>query len=164
MRYFAGTLGALMLFSGSLMAETRVAFVEVPRILERSTQVKAVQEKIRKEFASRDDDLVAQQKQIKKLRDQLANDGSIMSEAEARRLERDILARQRKLKTSQSEFQEDLTLRQNEELGKLRKVIAEVIAEVAKSEKLDLVLEGGVVWASDNVNITDKVIERLNKR
>jgi outer membrane protein len=78
-------------------------------------------------------------------------------------LERDIIARRRKLKNEQTAFQEDLALRQNEELGKLRKVIAEVIIEVARQDKLDLVLESGVVWASDRVNITDRVLQRLQK-
>ena len=86
-----------------------------------------------------------------------------MSAEEAKKLERDIIARRRKLKSDQTAFQEDLSLRQNEELGKLRKVIAEVIISVAQQEKIDLVLESGVVWASDRINLTDKVLERLRK-
>ena len=84
-----------------------------------------------------------------------------LSEAERSRLERDILSRRRKLKSSQAEFQEDLTLRQNEELGKLRKQVAEVIIGVAKKNGYDLVLESGVIWADNKINITDKVIKAL---
>jgi len=124
-------------------------------------QVEAVRAKLKKEFARRDDELVAQQKQVKKLEEKLQRDGAIMSEAEAKRLERDIVSRTRKLKSSQTEFQEDLSLRQNEELGKLRKVISEVIVSVAKAEKFDMVLEAGVVYVSDRANITDKVLARL---
>ena len=87
-----------------------------------------------------------------------------MSEAERKRLERDIIARTRKLKNAQSEFQEDLALRQNEELGKLRKLIAEVIVKVAKKGGYDLVLESGVVWANDKVNITPRVLKELKRR
>ena len=42
-----------------------------------------------------------------------------------------------------------------------RKVIEEVIIEIARQENVDLVLESGVVWSSDRVNITDKVLKRL---
>lgn len=157
---FALTLGQ----AGIASAEYKIAFVEVPRLLRDAPQVEAVRDKLKKEFSRRNDELVAQQDQMTKLEEKLQRDSSIMSDAEAKRLERDIISRQRKLKSSQNEFQEDLALRQNEELGKLRKVIGEVIVQVAKEDTVDLVLESGVVYASDRANITDKVLERLRKQ
>jgi len=145
---------AFLLVSGSAMAATKVGYVEVAKVLQASPQVKAIKERIRKEFAKRDDQLVAEQKKLKKLKEKLTRDAAIMSEAETKRLERDIIARTRKLKNAQSEFQEDLALRQNEELGKLRKVISEVVIKVAKRGGYDMILESGVVWAADKVNIT----------
>ncbi len=152
-----------VLGSAAASAEVKIAFVEVARLLQDAPQVQQVRDRIKSEFARRDDELVAQQKQLKQLEDKLGRDGAIMSDAEMKRLERDIIARRRKLKNEQTAFQEDLALRQNEELGKLRKVIAEVIIEVAREEKFDLVFESGVVWASDRVNITDRVLQRLKK-
>ncbi len=158
-------LAVLMAFVSSsvLAAGTKIAYVEVGRVLQDSPQVKSVKEKIRREFAKRDDQLVAEQKKLKKLKEKLNRDGAIMSESEKKRLERDIITRARKLKNSQSEFQEDLALRQNEELSKLRKIIAEKIVKVAKKGGYDLVLESGVVWASSKVNITDKVLKELKR-
>ena len=158
----------LMLFSflatGPVLAASKVGYVEVSKVLQASPQVKAIKERIRKEFARRDDQLVAEQKKLKKLKEKLQRDAAIMSEAEVKRLERDIIARTRKLKNAQSEFQEDLALRQNEELAKLRKMIAEVVIKVAKRGGYDMILESGVVWASDKVNITNQVIKELKKR
>ncbi|WP_456407873.1 OmpH family outer membrane protein [Thiolapillus sp.] len=154
---------SLVTMSGAALAASKIAYVEVGKVLQDSPQVKAVKEKIRKEFSKRDDQLVAEQKKLKKLKEKLKRDGSIMSEAEVKRLERDIIARTRKLKNAQSEFQEDLALRQNEELAKLRKAIAEVIVKVAKKGGYDLVLESGVVWANDKVNITKQVLKELKK-
>ncbi len=153
-----------LLASGSAMAATKVGYVEVAKVLQASPQVKAIKERIRREFAKRDDQLVAEQKKLKKLKEKLARDAAIMSEAESKRLERDIIARTRKLKNAQSEFQEDLALRQNEELVKLRKVISEVVIKVAKRGGYDMILESGVVWAADKVNITNQVIKELKKR
>lgn len=160
--------GMLVLFlvtmSGAAFAASKIAYVEVGKVLQESPQVKAVKEKIRKEFSKRDDQLVSEQKKLRKLKEKLQRDASIMSEAEGKRLERDIIARTRKLKNAQSEFQEDLALRQNEELGKLRKVIAEVIVKVAKKGGYDLVLESGVIWANDKINITKQVLKELKKK
>lgn len=151
-------------FSGSALAATKVGYVEVAKVLQASPQVKSIKERIRKEFAKRDDQLVAEQKKLKKLKEKLQRDAAIMSEAEAKRLERDIIARTRKLKNAQSEFQEDLALRQNEELARLRKVISEVVIKVAKRGGYDMILESGVVWAADKVNITSQVIKELKNR
>lgn len=157
-------LALLALLASSLVsAETRIAFVEVARLLKDAPQVQQVRQKLKSEFSRRDNELVAQQKQLKKLEENLARDGSIMSESELKKLERDIIARRRKLKSEETAFQEDLALRQNEELGKLRKVIAEVIIDVAQKDNIDLVLESGVIWASDRINITDSVLGRLSR-
>lgn len=142
----------------------RIAFVEVPRLLQDAPQVAAVREGLKKEFARRDKDLVALQAEIKKIEEKLQRDGAILSDGETQRLERDLVGKQRKLKTAQNEFQEELSLRQNEELNKLRRQIAEVIIEVSKEDSLDLVLETGVVFASDRANITEKVLERLKAK
>ena len=154
-------LAFLLVGMNTAFATTKVAYVETGRVLQKSPQVKAVKDKIKKEFARRDDGLVAEQKQLVKLQEKLLKDGSGMKEAERSRLERDVLSRRRKLKSSQAEFQEDLTLRQNEELGKLRKQIAEIIINVAKKNGYDIVLESGVIWADKKINITDKVIKAL---
>ena len=45
----------------------------------------------------------------------------------------------------------------------LRRILSEVIAEVATAERLDIVLESGVTWASERANITDKVLARLRE-
>jgi len=154
-------LAFLLVGMNTAFATTKVAYVETGRVLQKSPQVKAVKDRIKKEFSRRDDKLVAEQKQLVKLQEKLLKDGSGMKEAERSRLERDVLSRRRKLKSSQAEFQEDLTLRQNEELGKLRKQIAEIIINVAKKNGYDIVLESGVIWADKKINITDKVIKAL---
>jgi outer membrane protein len=170
MRFLHGLAAAAvaLVFSGPLAGAAaegyRMAFVEVPRLLQEAPQVAAVRENLKKEFARRDKDLVALQGEIKKIEEKLQRDGAILSDTETQRLERDLVGKQRKLKTAQNEFQEELSLRQNEELNKLRRQIAEVIIEVAKQESLDLVLETGVVFASERANITEQVLERLKAK
>jgi len=154
---------SMVIFSSPQAAEYKIGFVEVARLLSQSPQIEAVREKLKAEFSRRDKELLEQGKQIKTLSEQYKRDSAVMSESEAQRLEKDILSRRRKLKNAQTGFQEDLSLRQNEELQKIRKQIAEVIQSIAKQDKFDLVLESGVVYASERANITDRVLGRLQK-
>ena len=153
-----------MLHAGAAVAEYKIAFVEAGRLVRESPQGKQVDAKLKKEFSARDDDLVSQRDQIAKLQEKLQRDGAIMSDDQLKRLQHDILSRQRKLRTESDDFKQDLTLRRNELLGNMQKVIGKVIVQMAKEEKFDLVLEGGVVYASDRANITDKVLQRLRNQ
>lgn len=144
--------------------DTRIAAVKAARLLEESPQAEAVTQRLKREFSRREQELVAQNDQLKKLSEKRQRDGQIMSDNELKNLERDIISRQRKLKNAREEFQQDLAIRRNEELQKLNKVITEVIIQVAKESGIDMVLEvevGGVVYADKSMDLTDKVLDRL---
>ncbi|MEW8193112.1 MAG: OmpH family outer membrane protein, partial [Candidatus Thiodiazotropha sp.] len=156
------TLGLFV--TGSVVAEEyRIGFVNATKVFEESPQYKEARERLQTEFSRREKDLLASQKQLKQLEEKLQRDGSVMSESEVKRLERDILSRSRKLKNAQTEFREDLNLRQNEEFKKLRQQVREVIREVGKSEKIDLIVSDGVVYFSKKIDISDKVLEKLRQ-
>ncbi|MEW6352936.1 MAG: OmpH family outer membrane protein [Pseudomonadota bacterium] len=147
-------------FSASA-AEMKLGFVNAAKILEEAPQAEAARSKLEKEFAPRDKALVATQKEIKSLEDKLAKDGAIQSESERRKAERDVLTQKRDLKRAQDEFREDFNIRRNEEFGKLQKLVYEAIVALAKQENYDLIVGDGAIYASDRVDITDKVLERL---
>lgn len=142
----------------------KVGYVDATKVFEESPQYEAAREALKAEFTRRENEILAKQKQLKKLEDELARDSAIMKESEAQRLERDILSRRRKLKALQDEFREDLTLRQNEEFNKLRRQVSEVVQEVGKSEDIDLILSDGVAYHSKRIDISDKVLDRLRAK
>jgi outer membrane protein len=89
----------------------------------------------------------------------------VMSETQRRNLERDVVAQRRELQRSTEEFREDVNLRRNEELGKFQRQIVEIINNLAKEEGFDLIVnDGAVVYASKQVDITDKVLSRLTSK
>jgi len=150
--------------SGFLFAaEVSVAVVNVVRLQTEAPQVAEVRERIKAEFLVREAKTSAQQEQINQLEQKLLRDRADMSDAESKSLQRDIRSRTLRLENAKEELESDRRLRLSEEMDHLRRVLSEVIAEVAKAEKLDIVLESGVTWASDRANITDKVLERMRE-
>ncbi len=155
----------LVLFVGNaIAADVRVAFVNTSQILEQIPQGEASREELQSEFSPRDDSLIASQKKLKSLEDKLARDGAVMTEDARRELERDVLGQQRELARARDEFAEDLNIRRNEEFAKLQRLVVDTIVRIAKEDSYDLVLEAGVVYASDKVDITDKLISRLKQQ
>lgn len=155
----------LSLSANTVFAQNvKIGAVNAVRILENSPQAEAAREKIQREFAPRDRQLIEEQKKLKALEDKLSKDGAIMSEAERSRLEREIVQLKRDMKRSQDEFRDDLNFRRNEEFGEIQKSILEAIQQVAKDEGYDIVLGEGVVYASKKVDISDQVIEYLKNK
>ncbi len=154
-------LGLLMI-SGICLAELKIGFVNVPKVMEKAPQAEKAKKRLEKEFSPRDKQLVAQQKEIKKLEEKLARDASVMGESERRKLERKIVSKKREAARSQQEFSEDFNLRRNEELGKLQRRIYEAVKALAKEGNYDLLLTDGVIHASDKVDVTAEVQKKLS--
>ena len=59
------------------------------------------------------------------------------------------------------EFQEDLSVRKNEELARVLEQANRVVQQVAEKEKYDIILQEAV-YVNPKHDITDKVIKALN--
>ncbi len=154
----------LLMGTMALAKEIKIGFVNVAQVLQESPQAEAAKKRLEQEFAPRDKRLVTQQQELEKLQEKLNRDAAVMSESERAKLEREILSKQRDLKRAQDEFREDFNIRRNEELGKLQRQIFEAIKALAQEEKYDLLLTDGVVYASEQVDVTEKVKRRLQEK
>ena len=142
-------------------AEVKVGFVNVAKVLELAPQAEAARNRIEKEFAPKDRELLQQQKDVRSLEDRLVKNAAVLSEAERQRNESEIRATKRELRRRQDEFREDLNLRRSQELSKLQQKVTEVIKALAEAEKYDLIVSDGVIFAGQRVDITDQILERL---
>ncbi|RLK50717.1 periplasmic chaperone for outer membrane proteins Skp [Alkalispirillum mobile] len=160
-----GLLGLILLtLAWPALADLRIGFVNPARVTAEAPQADAARALLEDEFSGRDQELAQLQQEVSELEQQLTRETAAMSETELRRTERELASRQREIRRSQEEFREDFNMRRNEELSRLQRHILETIHEVARDNDFDLVLSEGVVFASDKVDITDKVIERLEEQ
>ena len=142
-------------------ADYKIGFVNTERLFRDAAPAKRAQQKLEKEFAARDADIQKLTKQVRDLQTSLEKDGVTMSETERRNKERDLANLSRDLTRGQREFREDLNLRRNEELASVQERANKVIQQIAEAEKFDLILQDPVVFASQKIDITEKVIKAL---
>lgn len=151
-------------FAGLALAEpTKIGFVNSAKLMAEAPQADAARKLLKDEFAPRDQKIVQQQKELKKLEEDLSRNSAVMSESVRRKQERKIVSLKRDIKRAQEEFSEDLNLRRNEELGKLQKIVYDAIVDVARKENFDAILGDSVLYASQRIDITDKVLKRLQQ-
>jgi outer membrane protein len=101
---------------------------------------------------------------LRDLEDRLANQRMSLDGEAEQALRRRIVNQRRQIQRQQEIFREDFNLRRNEALGDLQQRILRVVERFAAEQGYDLVVSDGVVFASDAVNITDRIIERLERQ
>lgn len=143
----------------------RIGVVNATRLLDEAPQAKEALRRLEQEFKPRDDALLEEQRAIRELESRLAElSTDRLDDSERRQLEYELRSRQRDVKRTEEELREDYNFRRNDELRKLQQLIFEAIVALAKDEQFDLILnQDAVVFAGPRVDITDKVLERLEQ-
>lgn len=147
--------------SWATAAELKIGYVNAARLLDEAPQAEAATKKLKQEFAPREEGIVQKTKALEDLEAQLRRDGATMTESDRRKVDRDIVEQKRELRRLQDEFRDDLGFRRNEEVGKLQRVVKEIIESLGREEKYDLILYEGIAYASRSLDLTDGILTRL---
>ena len=141
--------------------ETKIGVVNVPVLLDRAPQTKAAMDGLQEQFAPRQREFLAKQKELEDMTAKIQKDVAVMGETERKNAERNLRELQRDVARMQQEFREDLELAQNEELGNLQRIILKEVQDYAQANGYDLIVGDGVLFASTAVNITEEVLRAV---
>ncbi|HET7765537.1 MAG TPA: OmpH family outer membrane protein [Burkholderiales bacterium] len=144
--------------------QTSIGFVSLERILREAPPAQAAQKKLEQEFSGRVQDLNRQAEQLKKMQENLEKNAVTMSESDRQKREREFGDANREFQRRQREFNEDLAQKRKEEFDRVLDRANKAVKQIAEAEKLDVVFQNEqVVWASNRIDITDKVIKALSE-
>ncbi len=149
------------IFPAGAQEAVRIGVVNVPVLVDRAPQTRAMMEALQEEFAPRQREMVAKQKEYEDLAAKVQKDIAVMGETERRNAEKNLRDLQREVNRLQTELREDANLRQNEELGLLQRTILKEVQDYAQQQGFDLVVGEGVLYASTAVNITEEVLRAV---
>ena len=157
-------LGVALICAFALPAaaqEIKIGVVNLPALIERAPQTKASMDALQEEFAPRQREFQAKQKEYEDLASKAQKDLAVMGETERRNAEKDLRELQRELTRLQNEFQEDLNLRQNEDYGLLQRAMLKEVQDFALAQGYDLIVGDGVLYVNAASNITDEVLRTV---
>jgi len=144
--------------------DVKVGFVNVEQILKDAPQTAESGKKLEKEFSARQQELERMAKQIKDHETSLDKESLTLSETDRRNKERDVANLKIEFQRKQRELREDANLRKNEELQAIQERVNKAVTAVAEAEGYDLVIYGGIAYASKKADITDRVLKSLGKK
>ena len=155
-------LSSLVLLSFSVWAETvKIGYIDTQRVVNNLPQYQQSVDKISKEFEPKKQELLDLFKHIELLRMKI-NSINNTEKKENLQIELSKLTLLEESFKKETEYwQETMNTKKIELLQKIELLINNTINDLAISESYDLILYENAAFVSDEVNITNKVIQRI---
>ncbi len=141
----------------------KIAYVDAVRLMDQAPQRQDEVKKLEVAFGQRNRDINAALELFRTKKAELEKNSVLLSKEEIEAKTIELRELQRELERKQRAYNEDFADSRNAMLSRMEKIISKVIIDIARQEKIDLVLQQ-VVYASERIDLTDAVLEELNKR
>jgi len=163
-KFCHSVLALLLLVAASAIAQPlKIGFINGVRVESESELTKQAIEQLKKEFASREQQLQELQKQGLDLKSELERDGEKMKVADRQVKEKRLTALSQQFEQVQRSYAEDMEFRQREVRMRIVGEINVVINAIAEAEKFDLILQQAI-FTTGQIDLTDRVIKEMAKR
>ena len=150
--------------NGGDTTQLKVGYFNFLKLVNSVPQAKEAEKRLAQEFEPRKKKITALDEELQAEGAALEKNAVVMNEKDRTAKERELRAKNRELKLLYQEYQEDLSLRQNQETSAIQKLVYQAVIDIAKTENYDLILEQGTVYASPKIDITAKVLEKLTTK
>ena len=158
---WAAAGAALVLCGMASAADLKIGVVNFQRLMAESPQAKAALTALQSEFSAKQRELQGLQASLKAKEEKLAKDGPTMTADQRSKAEKELRDGSRDYQAKATEYQEDVSARQNEETSRLQAELANFVNNYATLQKFDLVLFDGVIYANPALDITAAVLASI---
>ena len=143
--------------------QVKIGYVNVVRIESESAIAKQAAETLKREFASREQQLLEMQKQGNALQSDLEKNSATMPPAERQVKEKRFAAMAQQYQQMQRGLLEDVEARKRESFVGFQAEVTAIIKSIAEAGKFDLILQQAV-YNNAQFDITDQVMKEIAKR
>jgi outer membrane protein len=162
----AGIIFVFFVCSASSFAADKIGFINLQEIMQNSNAGKKAADDFKKYYDKETQEIKTAEKDLKKMKDELDKQGSIMTQSSQKEKES---AYQKKLRDYQllvNDTNEELKKRDQEMTQKLMPGIMKIVRTIAEKEKYTLVIDVATLpipyYAKEN-DFSKKVIDEFNK-
>lgn len=161
-------LVCLGLVASPVMAQAqKIGYVDLQKALNLSAEGKAAKEEIKTQVQGYDADVQKRQGELQKLKEELEKQAMLLSEEARNAKEREYQQKVKDYQRFTKDIQETLQQTDADLTRKILEKLLKVVQDVGKSGSYTMVLEkteSSIVYADEDADITDKVIEAFDKQ
>jgi outer membrane protein len=140
----------------------RIGVLDVRKILLESKSGQAHRAELEKMVKERREKIGKEEAGLKALQEKLEKDMLVMTDKQKEQKRKEFDDRVGALKKMSQDAQQEVAKRDNEISGKASAMVRDIVDEIAKQEKVALVVDknqAGIVWVAEEVDLTDKVLK-----
>ena len=147
-------------------ADLKVGVVDLQKAMESSEEGQKAKAVFQKQVEKIQRELKAQQDELASIKENMERQGMMLSDSARMEKERAYQEKLRKFKRTYEDYQEEMRQEDAKLSEKILRQLIEVIETVGKKDGYDIILEktqSAVLYRSDKLDITDKVIQIFDK-
>ncbi len=153
--------GFFMLFTFSAYAQQKVAYIDIKQVIRDSKAGKAANASFQKEVDAKRVVIEQKRKALEDMRQDVIQNGAVMSESKRRNLAETIEKKQKDLDRTREDIRIELQRKDLELTQNVLKDIEGIVNKIGAEEGFDLIVEkteAGVLYGSSATDITKKII------
>ena len=158
------TLGLILSPLWVAAAEFKMGVVDSADVLAKSAEGKRVQQTLKRKSEELGKNLQRQEQEIKKAMDDFRKQAAVMKEAAKKQRQTEITKRATDFQRRVQDADKQMALLERKEKEPLLKKLEKAVAEVARENKLDIVLDkraSGLLYMNPSLDVTEKVRSRF---
>lgn len=142
----------------------KIGFVNVTHLFNEYAVAKGIDKMIEEKFSGPKKDIDKLIQDIKALEKEIKTNELLMSQSK-------LESSKNKLKQMVAEYREkgmkleqELKQVRNKEMTEFRKIVFDVTKEFATKNNYDLIVNEGVMYAADSINVTEEILKRVTSK
>jgi outer membrane protein len=145
----------------------RAAFVDMQSAILQTEEGKIAKGKIEKEAEAKRQEILNQEKDLKKIDDEFQAQSAVLSEDAKRNKQTEFQTKLQKLQTARAGFEQEVRQKEMQETQKIFQNLTSIIDEIAKKKGYDMVFErgaGAVLYAAKIDDLTSEIVSTYNSK
>lgn len=165
MKKIVVVLVALLLLAAPVLAETKIACVDLPKAMGMSKAGKAANSEISALAKKYQAELLSQEEKLKNMRAELEAQGKLLTDTAKAKKEREFQQGFKDLQRAQKDFNEDLQQRKNTATKQLLEQMRPVILKLGKDGGYQMIVEknqGAVLYSDQSADLTEELVKAFD--
>lgn len=160
-RLAAALTGSAVLVAPVALASNVVAYVNYPLLLKEAPQTQASMTLLQQEFSDQRARIEKDEADLKRSRAKFLSLGPEVNQLERASVAEQLKKARQTLQEDRQSYQTGFSLRRDQLIASLKKLLHKEIGSYARMHGLSVVLESQTVFAAPTVDITDAILARL---
>ena len=162
---FLGLLMAGMVLSAPVLAEVKIGYVDVRAVLTESNTGKQHRATLDKYVKDKQASLKKEEEKLNSLKQSIEKEALTLSDTQKQQKQKDFQEKVQALQKMAQDAERELRQKDADYTSKSLETVRAIVSEVAKEEKVNLVIgRGEVLFAEDGMDLTSKVTQKFDSR